>query len=95
MIDPAPVSLTVRALQAGAAFSIALFLSAIVLDLIGSETANNAALLGVLALIATPALSLAATALEAWPRERQTAVLAVVILGVLSLATGLALLLGR
>ncbi len=95
MSERAPVSWTVRALQSGAAFAMALCLSAIVLHVIGSETAENAALLGVLALIATPALSLVATAFEAWARERQTALLAVVVLGVLSLATGLALVLGR
>jgi len=95
MSEQAPVARTVRALQSGAAFALGLLLSAIVLRVIGSEVADNAALLGVLALIATPALSLVATAVEAWARERQTAWLAIAVLGVLSVATGLAFLLGR
>lgn len=95
MSERAPVSWTVRALQSGAAFAVGLFLSAIALHVMDNDAADKAALLGVLALIATPAFSLVATALEAWARERQTALLAVVVLGVLSLATGLALLLGR
>ena len=95
MSERAPVSLTVRALQSGAAFALGLFLSAIALHLVGSAVADRAALLGVLALIATPAISLAATVFEAWARERQTALLALAVLGVLSVATGLALVLGR
>ncbi len=74
---------------------MALLLSAMALRLLAIDTADDAALLGVLALIATPALSLAATALEAWARDRQTALLAVVVLAVLSLAAGVALVLGR
>lgn len=95
MNELAPVSWTVRALQSGAAFALALLLSAIVLHLMGNPVADNAALLGVLALMATPAISLLATAFEAWARERQTALLALVVLGVLSVAAGLALMLGR
>lgn len=95
MSERAPITLTVRALQAGASFAISLFLGALALRVIGSEAADNAALLGVLALIATPALSLAATAAETWAGERPTALLALVVLGILTLATGLALLLGR
>jgi hypothetical protein len=93
--DPAPVSLTVRALRSGGGFAVALLLSAVVLHLMGSDVANRAALLGVVALIATPALSLAATALETWKRERTTTLLAVIVLGVLTVATGLALFVGR
>ncbi|MGI8929319.1 MAG: hypothetical protein ACR2H0_07650 [Candidatus Limnocylindrales bacterium] len=70
-------------------------MSAITLHLLGSPVSGNAALLGVLAVIATPAISLAATVLEAWGRERQTAVLALVVLGVLSVATMLAMIIGR
>lgn len=95
MNERAPIDLTVRALRAGAAFAISLLLSAIALRVLGSDAADDAALLGVLALIATPALSLAATAIEAWARERQTAFLALVVLGVLGLATALALQLSR
>ncbi len=74
---------------------MALFLSAIVLDVLGSDLAGRAAFLGVVAIIATPALSLAATALETWKADRPVALLAVVVLGVLSFATGLALMLSR
>lgn len=95
MSERAPISRTVRALKSGAAFALGLFLSAIVLHVIGSDVADKAALLGVLALIATPAISLAATVFETWARERQTALLAMVVLGVLCVATGLALVLGR
>jgi hypothetical protein len=86
-----PAALTVRALRGGAGFATALFLSAIVLGVIGSDVAARAALLGVLAIIATPAISLVATALETWTRERPTAVLAIVVLLVLAVATGVAL----
>jgi hypothetical protein len=100
MSDPvrshaAPVALTIRALQSGGAFAVALLLSALVLHVMGSDVANNAAVLGVVALIATPALSLAATVVESWTRERPTALLAVIVLGVLTVATGLALSIGR
>lgn len=89
------IAWSVRALKSGAAFALGLFLSAIALHLVGHPAAEKAALLGVLALIATPAISLAATALEAWARERQTAVLALAVLAVLSVATALALFMSR
>ncbi len=95
MSERAPIAWTVRALKSGAAFALALFLSAIALHLVGHPAADKAALLGVLALIATPAISLAATALEAWARERQTALLALAVLAVLSVATALALFMSR
>lgn len=95
MIDPAGSSLTVRALRSGSGFAVALLLSALVLHLLGSDVAGRAALLGVVALIATPALSLVATAVESWKRERTTAVLAVLVLGVLTVATGLAWAIAR
>lgn len=95
MNERAPIDWTVRALKSGAAFALGLFLSAIALHLVGNPAADKAALLGVLALIATPAISLVATALEAWARERQTAVLALAVLGVLTVASALALLVSR
>lgn len=73
---------------------MALFLSAIVLDVIGSDIAGRAAILGVVAIIATPAISLAATALETWKRDRPVAILAIAVLGVLTVAVALALVLG-
>ena len=90
-----PPALTVRALRAGSAFALALFLSAIVLDLLGSDIAERAALLGVLAIIGTPALALFATAVEQWPRDRSIATLAVAVVGVLTVASGIALFIGR
>ena len=90
-----PPALTVRALRAGSAFALALFLSAIVLHVLGSAIAESAALLGVVAIIATPALALLATAAEQWARDRSIATLAVAVVGVLTVATGVALLIGR
>jgi len=90
-----PPATTVRALRAGSAFALALFLSSIVLDLLGSDIAERAALLGVVAIIATPAISLLATAAEQWSRDRQTATLAVAVIGVLAAATGLALFISK
>lgn len=91
----APIALTIRTLRAGAAFAGSLFMAAIVLHLVGSDVAERAALLGVMALIATPALSLAATSIETWAKDRPTALLAIVVLAILAVATGLALLLNR
>jgi hypothetical protein len=90
-----PAALTIRILQAGGAFATALFLSAIVLQVLGSDVAERAAVLGVLAIIATPPLSLAATAVETWGKDRHVALLAAVVLAVLAVATGVALFLGH
>jgi hypothetical protein len=90
-----PPASTVRALRAGSAFALALFLSSIVLHLLGNDIAERAALLGVVAIIATPAISLLATAMEQWSRDRQTATLALSVIGVLAVATGLALFIGQ
>ena len=90
-----PPALTVRALRAGSAFALALFLSSIVLDLLGSDISERAAMLGVVAIIATPAISLLATAAEQWSRDRQIAALALSVIGVLAVATGLALFISR
>jgi fucose permease len=82
--------MTLRALQAGATFVSGLFLTALVLHFIGNDVAERAASLGVLALIATPALALLATAIERWNRERATALLALTVLAVLGLAVAVA-----
>ena len=84
-------ALTVRALQAGAVFVIGLLAAGLVLQVLGSDVADRAATLGVFALVATPALALAATSLETWRTERTTAVLALLVLGVLAVATVVAL----
>jgi len=91
---PAP-TLTIRALQMGAAFAISLLLAAIALHALGYDIAERAAFLGVVALIATPALSLAATFVESRTRERPTALLATAVLAVLAVATVVALLLSN
>ena len=90
-----PPALTIRALRAGSAFALALFLSAIVLDLLGNEIADRAAYLGVVAIIATPVLALLATTVEQWLRERSIALLALAVVGVLTVASGIALFIGR
>ena len=90
-----PPATTVRALRAGSAFALALFLSSIVLDLLGNEIAERAALLGIVAIIATPAISLLATVFEQWSRDRQVATLALSVIGVLAVATGLALFISK
>jgi hypothetical protein len=88
-------SLTIRVLQAGGAFASALFLSAIVLHVLNIDIADRAALLGILAIIGTPPLSLVATAVETRAKDRTTALLALAVLGVLAVATLVALLIGR
>ena len=80
-----------RALQAGAAFVSGLFLTALVLRVLGNDLAERAAALGVVALVATPALALLAAAFENWNRERSTALLALTVVGVLVLATAVAI----
>lgn len=91
MHDQVPASLTIRALQTGAAFAISLLLAAILLDALGHEAADRAAALGVVALIATPALALVATFVESVARDRPTALLATAVLAVLAVAIGVAL----
>lgn len=91
MRDQAPASLTIRALQTGSGFAISLLLAAIALRVLGYDVAERAAFLGVVALIATPALSLVATLIEAWARDRPTALLVTAVLALLAVATGIAL----
>jgi uncharacterized membrane protein len=91
----APPALTVWAIRSAAGFALAVFLSAIVLHVIGSDVAERAALLGVVATIATPAVSLLATAIEQWSRDRATAWIALIVVGVLAVATGVALFVGQ
>ena len=83
--------MTLRALQTGAAFVSSVFVTALVLHLIGSDVAERAAELGVFALVATPAFALLAAAAENWNRERATALLALTVLAVLALATAVAI----
>ena len=83
--------MTLRALQAGAAFVSGLFVAALVLGVLGNDLAERAAGLGVVALVATPAVALLAAALENWNRERGTALLALTVLAVLGLAAAVAI----
>lgn len=82
--------MTQGVLRACAAFVSGLFVAALVLHVVGNEGAERAASLGVVALIATPALALLAIALELWNRARTTALLALAVLAVLGLATAVA-----
>jgi uncharacterized membrane protein len=91
----AVTTLTIRALRAGSAFAITLLLAGLVLTALGSDVGVRAALLGVLAMIATPVLGLVATTIESWDRDRTAALLAVAVLGVLVLASGVAFFVGR
>ena len=86
--------MTLRALQAGASFVIGVFISALVLHVLGSDLAERAASLGVLGLMATPAIALAATAVDRWNAERSTALLAIAVLAVLGAAAAVAWLIG-
>ena len=83
--------MTLRALQAGAAFVSSVFVTALLLHLIGNDLAERAATLGVVALIATPAVALLATAFENWNRQRATALLALTVLAVLGVAAAVAI----
>ena len=93
--SPAVIALTIRALRTGSAFAITLLLAGLVLTAVGSDVGVRAAVLGVLAMIATPVLGLVATTIESWDRDRTAALLAVAVLGVLVLASGVALFVGR
>ena len=86
--------MTLRALQAGAAFVSSIFVAALVLHVVGSDVADRAASLGVLALVATPAVALAATAVANWNRERATALLAGAVLVVLGASVLVAVWIG-
>ena len=87
--------LTIRALRAGSGFAITLLLAGVVLHLFGSDVADRAALLGVLALIGTPVLGLLATIEENSSSDRTAARLAVAVIAVIAVAVGVALFIGR
>ena len=88
-----PVRATATTLTGGTLVSCAFFLAGLVaaaarLD----EPARLLATLGVLVLLATPAVGLVVTWLELRPFQPRSALLALVVLGVLGAATGIALL---
>jgi hypothetical protein len=92
----APVRLTIRTLRAGQLTAAAFFGVALVAQLLGqTQLSTSAATVGVLVVIATPAASLLATIAEARRADRATVVAAFLVLGVLGVATGVALSIGR
>ncbi|MEO6349379.1 MAG: hypothetical protein ABIP53_01895 [Candidatus Limnocylindrales bacterium] len=91
-----PVRWTILALRAGQLTAAAFFGVALVAQLlIQPELSMSAATIGVLLVIATPAASLLATIAESWRSDRATVVAAILVLGVLLVASGIALLIGR
>jgi hypothetical protein len=96
MIERPPVRFTVRALQLGELVAVVLFGVAILAHLAGSTgQATFVGTLGVVMVIATPALALVATMVEARQSDRATVLAALLVLGVLTVATGVALYIGR
>lgn len=91
MNERARLRWTLLALRSGQIAAVALLAVALALEIAGStERAVFAATVGVLLVVATPALALAATAAETWRVQRTTAALAGVVLAVLALAVALA-----
>lgn len=91
-----PVRLTVRALRAGQLAAGAFFAVALVAQLLAQTNLSmSAATIGVVLVIATPAASLLATIAESWRSDRATVIAALLVLGVLAVATGVALFIGR
>ena len=79
-------------MTAGTIVAVVIFAAGFVLRLAGQlGLADAVSIAAVIALLATPALALAATALELRPTQRTAAALAVVVLLVLAAATLLAL----
>jgi drug/metabolite transporter (DMT)-like permease len=91
-----PVRLTIRALRGGQLAAAAFFGVALVAQLLVQEQLSmTAATIGVLVVIATPAVSLLATIVEARRTDRPTVIAAALVLAVLGVATGVALIIGR
>lgn len=92
MTGRSPVRLTSRTLLWGTLAASALLAAGLVLDVAGAaETAATIAAAGVIALLATPALGLITTYWELRSRRPGSAMLALVVLGVLAVATVIAL----
>ncbi len=84
--------LTVASLAAGSLVSVACLVVAFGLRLAGAaDVADAVALLGVIVLIATPPVGLLTTAFEMRRVQRPTALLALLVVAVLGMATALAL----
>jgi hypothetical protein len=88
-----PVRLTSRILSAGSIVAATILGVSLALDIAGqTEPARLAGVIGVLVLLVTPAAGLIATWWELRPLRPTHAWLAVAVLGVLLLATAIALL---
>jgi hypothetical protein len=93
MMERPPVALTVRALVIGTFLAAACLAGALALTLVGvTATAAAVSAVGIVILIATPALGLAATFLETRRTEHRTALMALLVLAILVVAAGVALL---
>ena len=88
-----PVRATAFTLTASTVVSVLLFLGGLVATAAGiAEPARLLATAGVVVLLATPVLGLIVTAVELRPLQPRSAVLALVVLVVLAIATVVALL---
>ena len=84
---------TVTVLTVGTILSVGLFVAGFVLRLIGQEAiADAAAIAAVIALLLTPAAGLISTAFELRRLQRSAALLGLLVLAILIIATALALL---
>lgn len=94
MITRAPASLTARALSTGTVVAATCLAVGFVSTLVGATGVAATTLLavGIVVLIATPALGLAATFIEARESELRTALLALVVLAILAVAAILAVM---
>ena len=86
--------MTLRVLRSGAAFVSGVFITALVLHVLGNDVADRAATLGVVALIATPALALLAITVETWNGDELTPLLAIAVLFVLGVSSAIAFVVG-
>lgn len=93
MIGRPSVALTARALVLGTALAAGCLAVGLALTLAGvTAIAAVASAVGIVILIATPALGLIATIFETRRAERRTALMALIVLAILIVAAGLALL---
>jgi fucose 4-O-acetylase-like acetyltransferase len=84
---------TVSVLTIGTLISVGLFVAGFVLRLVGQDAiADTAAIAAVMALLITPAAGLISTAVELRQQQLSAALLGLLVLAILVIATGLALL---
>ena len=88
-----PVRATAFTLTAATVVSVLLFLGALIAAAVRLDDASRTlATAGVIALLATPVLGLIVTAVELRPLQPRSAVLALVVLAVLAIATAVAVI---